>query len=345
VSDKAIFVIGAGASKEANLPTGLELKGKIANLVDIRFQRYSSQISGDHLITEALRSLVRKEEGGTRDINPYLHEGWHIRDALPLAISIDNFIDSQRDNEKIKLMGKLGIVRSILEAENRSLLFYDKTRVESSIKYGNIIETWYLPFFQLLTENCEKKELSKRLSKIVLIIFNYDRCVEHFLHEAIQQYYKTDRNEAAELLSSIEIFHPYGKVGSLPWESDGFKIDFGAEPSAEDLLRLSDEIKTFTEGTDPDSSEILTIKSNIMTAKILVFMGFAFHKLNMSLISPQDIQKTSVKCFASAFGLSDSDKIAVKDQISRLYQADVDINIATLPCYKFLTEYWRSLAF
>jgi hypothetical protein len=33
MSMKTVFVIGAGASKEANLPTGSELKVQIANLL------------------------------------------------------------------------------------------------------------------------------------------------------------------------------------------------------------------------------------------------------------------------------------------------------------------------
>ncbi|MCP4585501.1 hypothetical protein, partial [Pseudoalteromonas sp.] len=116
-----VFVIGAGASKEANLPTGRELKDKISRLLDIRFD-YRQQKHGDYLVVNALRELVKGEDGRSDDINPYIHEAWHIRDALPQAISIDNFIDSQRGNEKIAICGKLAIVRSILEAEKNSIL-------------------------------------------------------------------------------------------------------------------------------------------------------------------------------------------------------------------------------
>lgn len=47
---KTVFVIGAGASKEANLPTGEELKSSISSFLDIRFE-YNTQIKGDYLIT------------------------------------------------------------------------------------------------------------------------------------------------------------------------------------------------------------------------------------------------------------------------------------------------------
>ena len=122
---KTVFVVGAGASKEAKLPTGHELKEDISRLLDMRFD-WNDQKSGDYVIAEALRRHV-KQPDGSGDINPYLHEAWHIRDALLQAISIDNFIDAHRKNEKIALCGKLAIVKSILHAESRSLLYFKKT--------------------------------------------------------------------------------------------------------------------------------------------------------------------------------------------------------------------------
>jgi hypothetical protein len=48
-----VYVIGAGASKEANLPTGNELKGKIIKDLDIR-SNLEKQVSGSKFIKEAL---------------------------------------------------------------------------------------------------------------------------------------------------------------------------------------------------------------------------------------------------------------------------------------------------
>lgn len=50
-----VFVIGAGASKEANLPTGYELKNIISDLLDMRFD-WDKQTSGDNLIKEAIEN-------------------------------------------------------------------------------------------------------------------------------------------------------------------------------------------------------------------------------------------------------------------------------------------------
>jgi hypothetical protein len=110
-----VYVVGAGASKEANLPLGSELKASIANSLEISFRHGYEQTSGDRLIVEALRLV-------DRDINPYLHAGRHIAAAMPQSLSIDNFIDAHAGDKRIEVCGKLAIARAILAAEERSLL-------------------------------------------------------------------------------------------------------------------------------------------------------------------------------------------------------------------------------
>jgi len=55
-----VLVVGAGASKEADLPTGAELKQRIADALDIRYGEFGSRkVSGDDLIDGALRILTK----------------------------------------------------------------------------------------------------------------------------------------------------------------------------------------------------------------------------------------------------------------------------------------------
>ena len=247
MSNNTVYVVGAGASKEARLPSGYELKSKIAELLDIRFDDWGRQLEhGDHKIVNAIRLFVQPPNGGSGDINPYLHEAWHIRDALPLAISIDNFIDAHRENEKIALCAKLAIARSILQAEKDSILYFEKQRTDSNIDFNRLEKTWYLPFFQLVTENLGKNDLKDRFQALTLIVFNYDRCIEHFLYHALQNYYRVSESEAAELVNHIKIYHPYGSVGELPWNNNGSPMNFGDESNATKLLQIVKKIKTFT---------------------------------------------------------------------------------------------------
>jgi hypothetical protein len=349
MTKNTVFIIGAGASKEANLPTGNELKTSIASYLDMRFDTFGSRLEhGDHKIVEVLHQLVRQPNGQRGDINPYLHEAWHIRDALPQAISIDNFIDAHRGNEKIALCGKLGIVRSILESEARSLLKVNVDRANPTINFKSLSNTWYVPFFQQLTENCGVEDLEERFQYLTLIIFNYDRCVEHYIYFALQNYYKVSAEVAANLVTRIRIIHPYGSVGTLPWIERNNSVQFGLDPHPEQLLQIASQIKTFTEGTDPDSSEIIEIRNVMAETDRLVFVGFAYHKLNMQLISPEQDSgenKSKINCYATTLGISASDKEFITEQIKSIYQRDIKIKMSDSTCGNFFNEYWRSLSF
>lgn len=348
MSINTVFVVGAGASSEVNLRTGLEFKRQIAQLLDIRYDDFGRRLEhGDDIIVSALHEHVRQPNASSININDYLQEAWRIIDALPLAISIDNFIDAHRDNDKIALCGKLAIVRSILDGEKSSLLYCDQAQ-NAKINFNSLEKTWYIPFFQLLTENCGKTDLKERFKSITLIIFNYDRCVEHFIYHALQNYYGLSVEEVIELVKDIDIFHPYGVVGALPWADQNGTRAFGDEPRPKKLLELSQKIKTFTEGTDPGASEVLEIRQHMRMANRVVFLGFAFHKLNMLLIAPEQVDGTSnpgIKCFATILGISNSDKAVVEEQIEELYPNGIKVNMVNKTCAEFFAEYWRSLSF
>ena len=343
---KTLYILGAGASREANLPTGNQLKTEIANFLDIKFEDGRAQTSGDRDITEALRIYVKQAEDHN-NINPHMRAAWQIRDAMPQAISIDNFIDTHSNNKKIELCGKLAIVRSILNAERNSLLYFDNQSSYSKLDFSVLKETWYASFMKLLTENCTKENLLKRMKSISLIVFNYDRCIEHFLYNSLQNYYGIPPEEARDLINEIEIYHPYGVVGSLPWQA-GQSMQFGADPYPKQLLELANQIKTFTEGTDPKSSEILALRNNIAQTDRLVFLGFAFHRLNMNLMSPQGLTPSSepAACFGTAYDISDSDCEIIKSELRVFSGAKIKNPLInnTLKCVGLFKEYWRSLS-
>jgi len=345
---KTVYIVGAGASSEAGLPTGQELKHNIARSLDIRYEDGHSRSSGDRAIDQAIRMHVSNQSEGRGDINPHLHACWRIRDAMPQAISIDNFIDAHSDDEKIEFCGKLAIVKTILDAERKSLLYIDRSNTNNKINYKVLENTWYASFIKLLTENCKADELVKRFKSISLIIFNYDRCIEHFIFNSLQNYYGLTPDKSAEIISELDIYHPYGVIGNLPWQG-GRCIEFGEEVHPSHLLEFSVQIKTFTEGTDPDSSEIKAIRNKMNRADIIVFLGFAYHKLNVQLLLPSTFFGNSINAssyFGTAKGISNSDcKIIIKSLEKFNDLEDVDININNnLDCSMLFNEYWRSLS-
>ncbi len=344
-----LIVVGAGASKEVNLPTGHDLKQRIASILDITFKDGFKQSSGDYSVCQALREAIKCEDPNARDINPHLHAAWRIRDAMPQAISIDNFIDAHQGDKKLELCGKLAVVRSILEAERKSDLFLNTEKYKATLNYQSLEGTWFNLFMQLLTENCMVSGLEDRFSSIALIIFNYDRCIEHFLYHSLQNYYGIDPNHAATLVKKIKIYHPYGTVGSLPWYGGTHTVEFGAEPNPKELFELAGQIKTFTEGTDPDSSDIIEIRNRMMESHIVLFLGFAFHRLNLDLIRPPNNSHSSpgeVSYFGTAKGISKSDcEVLVLDLMEFGSAGREKIAIRSdLTCGQLFQEYWRSLS-
>ncbi|MCD4813843.1 hypothetical protein K8S19_09165 [bacterium] len=194
-------------------------------------------------------------------------------------------------------------------------------------------------------------EIEERLKSITLIIFNYDRCVEQFLYYVLQNYYQISGTEAAKLIEQMDIFHPYGTVGSLPWSASD-NAGYGVDPKPEQLLELAKRIKTFTEGTDPGSSDFLEMKKHVFEAKKLAFLGFAFHELNMRFLSCREIgNKTEggLKSYATTYGFSDDDEKVIKDQIKLLYNEGPismhDVKTKKGTCFKLFDEFKKSLSF
>lgn len=342
-----VLIVGAGASFEANLPLGSGLKKRIADLLDIRYD--SRRESGDALIDQAFRVLMQQPDGRAGDINPHLYASWRIRDAMPQAISIDNFIDAHRGDLLVEKAGKLAIVRSILVAEAKSSLTIDPSNIYNRLKFEAVQGTWFNSFFQLLTENCQAAGLPQRFARVGIVCFNYDRCIEHYLFNALQNYYGVTPEAAAEALTHLDIYHPYGTVGRLPWMGGADKIAYGGEPSARQLVQLAGRIRTFTEGSDIAESDISGIRAMLATADRIAFLGFAFHRLNLELLFPSEpagVPARACPVFATGVGISDSDAAVIREELFVL--AGLNPNSTHIaretPCAKLFEDYRRSLS-
>ncbi|MBL8638905.1 MAG: hypothetical protein JNK24_00980 [Alphaproteobacteria bacterium] len=348
---RTVFIVGAGASVEAGLPTNEELKLKIAELLDIRFKEFgSTQISGSHDIVASMREKVKME--GKTDITQYVHSALQIRDALPrLAISIDNFLHSHHEDKEIELCGKLGIVTSILDAERESIFRLDSaSRSPDRYDLNMAKPNWYEYFFRMLNEDVKSQDIETIFDNVTFIVFNYDRCVEHFLVQALSDYYRITMAEAEKIVRKIHIYHPYGVVGYLPWQEKSPSVPYGSD-KGENLI-LAEQIKTFTEGM-ADKEMIAPIHSAISEAETIVFLGFAFHPINMKLLKPNDQPTKVTRIFATTFGLSKADEAIVKIAIYTTLNLDkrlgaskgnIKIGLDNIRCVEFFQQYFRSLS-
>jgi hypothetical protein len=188
---------------------------------------------------------------------------------MPQAASIDNFLDAHRANSMITDCGKLAIARCILDAESSSLMRADNRQAYNRINFRDLQDTWYNSFFQMIVQGCQLAELPSRLSSIAIVTFNYDRCIEQYLHCGLRNYYGIEVAQATDLLRHLTIYHPYGHLGDPGWSATNNGIDFGADVAAQQLVEIANRIKTFTEGTDESSSDIVAIRATIAKAERL----------------------------------------------------------------------------
>lgn len=306
---KTVLVVGAGASCEANLPSGEALKSRIAKLLDFRFE-YGRQLSGCPRI---IRAIHQHTGGGLENVNPYIPKAHFIRDVVPdAAMSIDNLLDAHSDDKELELCGKLAIVKAILDAEADSNL-RPIERHALDFDYNSLKDSWYHGFIKLLYENVRKPDIASIFENVSIITFNYDRCIERYLTQGLSFYYRISREEAEELVRSLTIIHPYGQVGCLPWQK-GNRVRFGDNTDC-DLLEIAKGIKTFTEGMD-DEDMLASMRGLVAEAETLVFLGFAFHRQNMELIEPG---RSNIKrVFATTKDMSTSNTVAAKMHVAKI---------------------------
>lgn len=277
------------------------------------------------------------------DANVYIKKAWAIRDAAPLSLSIDNFIDAHRGDAAMEKCGKLAIALTILDSERNSKLYTDPSH-QMKLDLSEIIATWYPKLFQLLSEGLDLSSIERIFENVTLVIFNYDRCVEHFLLQALRTYYVLEESRAKEIMRRLCVIHPYGMVGYLPWQ-DRSGLMFGCGADHQMLLEISDQLRTFTEQfADHEARNMMT--EAIDNADNIVFLGFAFHEQNMALLKASP-SRSSRKVFATAYGVSASDCEAIAADICSIYNSNRDqirLEIRNdLKCVGLFEQYWRSL--
>jgi len=317
------IVLGAGASAEVGMPVGTKLITDITQAIgfpsDARGQLSQNE---DIPLFHSIAHIASQSFGAIQqyDIELALTR---LREGLPLAPSIDNFIDSHKGNPHIAMIGKMAITHCILKAERQSALFVPPEDHRNRVDFSAIGDTWYVSLFKLITQNIELDRLAGQLQRICVVTFNYDRSFEHFMFNAIRAYYGVGEQEAEQLLQNLTVHHAYGKVGDLPWQQQQHGVGYGeSRLHHQRVAEVSKEIKTFTEGTSLADSHILAIRNAVRNPTKLLFLGFAFHPLNMQLLYLHDslrgdsVSHGSTLVFGTAFGLSKSDREITASQLA-----------------------------
>lgn len=340
--ERTVVVLGAGASKVFGLPLGAELRDNIARDLNIKFDRFGRDLtSGSYEITDALR-LIFRQDGRQESINPYRLAAVEIAEAMPFSSSIDEYIERHSDDMRKALCAKLAIGKSILEAERKSTLYWDARRLggEDGLPL-EAAQTWLSYFLRDLTRGKTRSDIATAFKKITVVNFNYDRCFEQFAYVWLQSVYRLDREDAAEIVKSIGVYHPYGRLSELSWE-DSSGIRYGAEMDVRKLLKMADRIRTYSEAKEPETG-IDLIKERISKSSSIVFLGFGFHQQNIELLTVDGRKNAAMKCYATTSGLSEPSWNIFKNRVKTMLAISPERNLNSFSlngtCEKFWAEY------
>jgi hypothetical protein len=310
---RTVLVLGAGSSVEFNLPAGEGLAKSIAQKTYFWFDESGIIQTGDFDLYRLLRNRFPEH-------NSVLLAGRRIGEGLLLSRSIDDYLYNHGHDAVVLGVGKASIVHSILEAESNSTLmdFGIREPGASARALEKHSETWIQKLFSFLQTGIRRGDVHRIFDGISIINFNYDRCVETYFYHALQLAYGIGPEEAADVISTLDITHPYGQVGKLPWQNPASGIGFGELPRDDRLLRLADEIKTFTEQAH-DDSEKEHWRDVIGSCEQIVFLGFGFHQQNVDLISLENNLEKYPDVYATVYKTSYEDRNVFHRRLKRLF--------------------------
>lgn len=302
---QTLFVLGAGSSAEADLPIGKKLAENIGRKMDIRFEIGLKQSgSGDMELFSQMTGQLRNKG------QEFQQAAWLIRDGIGLAQSIDDFLDIHRSNVHLNLYGKAAIVKAILEAERGSKLYFDRNNgVEFNVT--RVADTWFVKFIHMLSRGIPRENVREIFDRVAFVNFNYDRCVEHFLVNALQKLHGIREDEALSIVSDLNIIHPYGVVGKT--------TKFGATRA--NYLELAAGIKTYTEQLG-EEDVLKAIANEVQRAECIVFLGFAYHRQNLQILAP-DAPISPRPVFGTAYGMSDADVDVTSHQLNTWFSGSI----------------------
>ena len=348
--EKTVFIVGAGASNEVGLPIGNGLVEKIAKKLDYKIVQGSLR---SDLGDEDILDVVQQYASDRPAIDSYLAAALRISKGVDYSNSIDTFLDAHRDDAKIQKLGKLAIAKTILEEEQKSSLYIERDGSDFR-DVDRVRRAGSCDFSKVWPTGLGEMEISRIFERVSFVVFNYDRCIEHFLYHALRNLYGIDNREACDVLKRLVILHAYGSIADLPWQSSK-GIPFGFRANRSNLEMMSARIKTFTELEEGEIHR--QIKEEVSAGEALVFLGFSYHALNMLLLdSGNECELRSI--FGTAVGMSESNVEDIKKRLRALIGRSLIERILLdntikdserlylrpdLVCSRLLEEYSRNL--
>ena len=298
------YILGAGSNCKMGFPLGKEL-----------YMNTYKEILNDpkSILNQILELFVLEME----------IEQYPIEFAKMLKLSnLESVDEFAYHNPQYELFAKIAISYFILKAEGKpDFDIFDFPE-----------ENWY----RLIWKNIYNSEFLDFPNKNYgFITFNYDRSLENYLYTTIFNTYNTrhkfnSKRSRTNVMKKIPIYHVYGKLGNLPFEKESKYLEYGLYKEL--ILKYQNKIPTLVkklfniikQSIDTIkliydertlAGELKEIHELISNSSKLVFLGFAYNSLNMTILG---LDKTNLDYPRDKFGYCHDFEKNNKNLISQL---------------------------
>ncbi|MEA9357204.1 hypothetical protein SHI21_13350 [Bacteriovorax sp. PP10] len=253
---KITFLLGAGSSVSAGFPTDTQLRDNVA----------------DYMLNE---NIIKNFEA----------VGFTKEDCLEFRTrlirggysTIDELINSFT---KYAVLGKMAILRCILAHEDLS---------NNDTFFSN--KHWYMPFFLTI----QKEGLIHKLSNVTFITLNYDRSLQHFIHE-----FSLNRG----ISHKPKILHLHGRLPPLQFEiQESHSLPYGDyNLDGHALHKHATGINSLADIHD-DNEHYEQARNIIRRSNYLFIMGFGFHEPIVERLNLKEMNLRNLQVYSLSIGL------------------------------------------
>ena len=286
IKENTVFILGAGASEPYDFPLGKKLKD------DIR-KNFIHGNERSFLYDESRYPLEYKN----LIVDKGIEKAKELFDALKSRIStIDKILSFPKHKELIEI-GKQAIIERILHWEN-----------ESKLKQGGKTDDDWMCYLLEDLIDYLKVRMKKQYNKINslnlnFITFNYDRSLEYFFKEELQQ---LSLHENDIKIFCDKIIHVYGKVAPLRWSNNEKtkSIPFGSRKNHLESKKYIDNI--FIVDDKRNNNNYKKMHEIIKESQNIIFLGFGFDKQNLKLLKIPELLNQKHRLYATYYQVTEN---------------------------------------
>ncbi len=303
-----VLIIGAGASAEFNMPVGADLMGRIM---------FSLGSNGE-LGTQVSLAQRMRDCLGTDRAAELLQLAPRLAAVVSQFVSMDEALHFLSAEPDVVELGKLAISHEIMKAERDSHLYKAMQGNKGRVTASN--NSWARLFLRIALSASRRQEIPKLFASVSVIDFNYDRVFPQYLYWALQHNLQIPADVASGCVNGLKVFHPYGSLGQLEWQSAPTYLPFGSDQGS--LAEIASRIRTYTE----DNSDLGTgqIGAAVQNAKVIIVIGFGFHKQNIDLLSSPLSPVRNAQTFMTVYGINSPNHSVIKSKMQAAFKCEYE---------------------